>query len=226
MLNEKAVMHNWTLVESYNQEIQEGDIIQIKLFDWTMFNETIILQFHQPRLVLFHKPIWYVVSKEDRHNKTIYELLPASWKKDFWYIWRLDKNSSWLLLLTNKPDVVDRYENPKNDIHKVYQVAIDKPFRTKHVKKTQQWIELTEQGEQPKKWDYFELLSFVSVHYQRDRSWKFRLTITLNEWKKRHIRRVLKFLWYKIYSLHRIKVWKRLLWDIKPGKRKMEKKLY
>jgi 16S rRNA U516 pseudouridylate synthase RsuA-like enzyme len=34
-----------------------------------------------------------VVSKEDKHNKTIFELLPNSWKKDFYYIGRLDKDS-------------------------------------------------------------------------------------------------------------------------------------
>jgi 16S rRNA U516 pseudouridylate synthase RsuA-like enzyme len=48
---------------------------------------------YKPIIVIFNKPKGYVVSKEDKHNKTIFELLPESWRKDFYYIGRLDKNS-------------------------------------------------------------------------------------------------------------------------------------
>jgi hypothetical protein len=30
---------------------------------------------------------------------------------------------------------VDYFENPKNDIHKVYEVEIDKPFKSQHEQK-------------------------------------------------------------------------------------------
>jgi len=40
----------------------------------------------KPIVVIFHKPKGYVVSKSDKHNKTIFELLPDSWKKDMYYI--------------------------------------------------------------------------------------------------------------------------------------------
>ncbi len=84
-------------------------------------------------IVLFNKPKGYAVSKEDKHNKTIYELLPASRKKDFYYIGRLDKDSHGLLLLTNDPALVDYYEKPENDIHKIYEVQIDKPIKSNHI---------------------------------------------------------------------------------------------
>lgn len=86
-------------------------------------------------IVLFNKPKGYTVAKEDKHNKTIYELLPASWQKDFYYIGRLDKDSHGLLLLTNDPTLVDYYEKPENNIHKIYEVQIDKPIKTQHVQK-------------------------------------------------------------------------------------------
>ena len=226
MLKEEAVRVNNELVTSYNQGITEWDDIKVELEgDNNFFEETVQLTFHPPRLVLFNKPKWFVCSKEDPHNKTIYDILPDSRRKDFYYIWRLDKDSTWLLLLTNQPELVDRYENPKNDIHKVYEVQIDKPYRTKDVRKAKNWIDLTDHWELPEKGEFSEMLSFQHVSYKRDSKGRYWLIITLNEWKKRHIRRVLRYLGYKIYKLNRIKVWKRHIGDLKLGKWKMEKKL-
>lgn len=225
MLKEWAVTLNNQLVESYDQVVAADDKLQVAL-EWDdIFKETIKLSFHPPRIVLFNKPKGFVCSKDDPHNKTIYDILPDSRRKDFYYIWRLDKESVWLMLLTNQPELVDRYENPKNDIHKVYEVQIDKPYRTKDVRKAKNWINLNDHGEIPEKWEFSEMLSFHHATYKRDSKWRFRLVITLNEWKKRHIRRVLRYLWYKVYVLRRIKVGKRHLWDLKLGKWKMEKKL-
>ena len=39
-----------------------------------------------PTIVSFYKPKGLVVSKDDKHNKTIFEILPDSWQKDFYYI--------------------------------------------------------------------------------------------------------------------------------------------
>ncbi len=225
MLKEEAVLINWTLVTSYDQWVTDWDELSIDL-EWDdKFNEKVILSFHPPRLVLFNKPKWFVCSKDDPHNETIYNLLPDSWRKDFYYIWRLDKDSTGLLLLTNQPALVDRYENPQNWIHKVYEVQIDKPYRTKDVRKAKNWIDLNDHWEIPENWEFSELLSFHHVSYKRDTKWRFWLIITLTEWKKRHIRRLLRHLDYKIYKLNRIKVGKRHLGDLKLGKWKMEKKL-
>lgn len=91
-------------------------------------------------IVLFNKPKGYAVSKADKHNKTIYDLLPASWQKDFYYIGRLDKESHGLLLLTNDPALVDYYEKPENNVYKFYEVQIDKPFKSQHIQKVKKGI--------------------------------------------------------------------------------------
>jgi 16S rRNA U516 pseudouridylate synthase RsuA-like enzyme len=44
----------------------------------------------------------------------------------------------------------------------------------------------------------------------------------LDEWKKRHIRRLLKALGYRVISLVRTKVGKRTLSTLKPGTRRIE----
>jgi len=225
MLRSDVISINGALVGAFDAVILEWDKLVVTLENGQKFEETAMTTFLRPKLVLFHKPKGCVVSKDDKHNKTIYEYLPDSWRKDFWYIWRLDKDSTGLMILANSPELVDRYESPENDIYKVYEVQIDKPYRTKDVKKATRGIDLTEDGEKPEKWDFYEHLKFVSVRYSRDGKGRYWLTITLNEGKKRHIRRVLKFLWYKIFKLHRVKVWKRHIWSLKPWKYRLQTKV-
>lgn len=225
MLRSEVIQINSTVVTDFGAEILESDELTVTLANGEPFTEKAHLTFLKPKLVLFNKPKGCVVSKSDKHNKTIYSYLPDSRKKDFWYIWRLDKDSTGLLLLTNSPELVDYYENPQNNIYKFYEVQIDKPYRTKDVKKAMRGIELTQDGTAPEKGDFYEMLQFVNVHYSRDSKGLFRLTITLNEWKKRHIRRVLKFLGYRIIGLHRVKVGKRQLGNLKPGKWRIQTKV-
>lgn len=176
----------------------------------------------KPVIVAFNKPKWYVVSKEDKYNKTIFEILPTSWKKDFYYIWRLDKDSDWLLLLTNVPEIVNEVEHPSRNIFKIYEVQIDKPLKTQLKEKFKKWILVTEENEyvrNPKeeiwKWKQMDLLQMHDISYHKDSRWRYFVRILLTYWKKRHIRRMLQAFWYKIHALTRIKVWKYELWRLK-----------
>jgi len=178
----------------------------------------------KPVIVTFHKPVWYVVSKEDKFNKTIYDILPPSWRKDFYYIWRLDKNSDGLLLLTNVPELVNEIEHPSKNILKIYEVQIDKSFRTQHREKFKKWVWVTADGElirdiKSGKYKLVEkdFLQVYDISYKKDQKWKHVLRIVLTYWKKRHIRRILKAFWYKVLKLTRIKHGKYELGRLKPG---------
>lgn len=176
----------------------------------------------KPVIVTFNKPRWYVVSKDDKHNKTIFEILPPSWKKDFYYIWRLDKDSNWLLLLTNVPELVNKIEHPSRNILKIYEVQIDKPLKTQLKEKFKKWLLITEDGkyvENPKnpmrKWKQIDFLQMYDVSYYKDSKWRYLLRVLLTYWKKRHIRRMLQAFWYKINALTRVKFGKYELWKLK-----------
>jgi len=178
----------------------------------------------KPVIVAFHKPRGYVVSKSDKFNKTIFDILPKSWKEDFYYIWRLDKDSDGLLLLTNVPSLVNEIEHPSKGILKIYEVEIDKPFKTYLREKFKKGVWVTEDGQLVKdlkseKWKNIpkDLLKVYDIHYQQDKKWKHLLRIVLEYWKKRHIRRLLKAFGYKVKRLTRIKHWKYELGRLKPG---------
>ena len=241
MIKDKAIKVNWQLVEDINFEIKQWDKIEVKLPNWQVYQEIVEkLPNIKPVIIVFNKPKWYVVSKSDPHNKTIFDILPSSWKKDFYYIWRLDKNSRWLLLLTNDPEIVDKFTNPKNKVIKVYEVQINKSFSSSDIRKVKRWIFVDEQwkllsqkdlekfkwmsNEQKKEflqskyvWR-IDNLAFKDVKYFKDNRWRHFLRIVLDEGKKRHIRRVLKALGYKVLDLKRIKFGKYQLWNLKEWK--------
>jgi len=246
MLKEKVIKINWNIVDSFSFEIKKWDRLEVNLPDWQIYEEVIEkLPNFRPVIVLFNKPKWYVVSKADPYNKTIFELLPQSWRKDFYYIWRLDKNSRGLLLLTNDPEIVDRFTNPKNKVIKVYEVQIDRPFKSSDVVKVKKWIYVDQQWKLlsskmlekmksmsvQQKEDFLkkqfiwriDLLSFKDVKYFKSNKGKHFLRVVLTEGKKRHIRRVLKALWYKVLDLKRIKFWKYELWNLKEWKYRIMK---
>lgn len=180
-------------IESYKYELKIWD--NLKYIDENWYSETLIISENLEnksdwKLILFNKPKWYVVSKSDPHNSTIYEILPEEFKNRY-YIWRLDKDSRWLLLLTDSPKLVNEFEHPKFNIQKEYLIQLSTPFRDSDKQKAKSWI-----------YDEGELLKFLDIS---PTSQPLTYKVTLNEWKKRHIRRVIKKLWYLLLDLQRIK---------------------
>lgn len=195
-----AVFLDWNKIESIAHEVKWWEIIQIKQLN---INKKIKIE-EWLSLVLFNKPIWYVCSKSDNHNKTIYEILP----KEFWnyfYIWRLDKDSRGLLLLTNNSALVDKYQHPRNEVEKEYIIQINKPFSQGDFKKVKKWIV-----------DEWELLPVKTLKYYEQKN-KYFVKMILWEWKKRHIRRIMKSLWYTVIDLVRVREWQFELWNLKEG---------
>lgn len=179
-------------IESYKSELKSWDTLKIHLEDWETYSVTISENDNSAewKLILFNKPKWFVVSKFDPHNSTIYELLPEEFKNRY-YIWRLDKDSRGLLLLTDTPSLVNQFEHPKYEIQKEYLIQLTTQFSDEDKQRAKSWII-----------DEWELLKFKDIVPTKE---MFTYKVTISEGKKRHIRRVIKHLWYNLIDLQRIK---------------------
>lgn len=179
-------------IESYKSELKNWDNLTIIDENWNKENITVSEDGEKSewKLILFNKPKWYVVSKSDPHNSTIYELLPDEFKNRY-YIGRLDKDSRGLVLLTDTPSLVHQFEHPKFEIEKEYLIQLTSPFRIEDKQRAKSWII-----------DEWEQLKFLDIQPTKD---LLTYKVILNEWKKRHIRRVIKKLWYNLIDLQRIK---------------------
>ena len=189
LIDQDQLFVNEKKVENYKAEVHIWDKISIP---------SLHLQFQvkeeksdSPSLLAFNKPKGYTCSKSDPHNPTFYELLPPEFRQEYYYIGRLDKESRGLMLLTSDPHMVHAFEHPSKEILKTYLVKLDRPFDWQLKTRILKGIE--EGG---------ELLRTKKL----EKSDFWRLKITLNEGKKRHIRRIFKALGYEVLDLQRISI--------------------
>lgn len=201
LLTKWNVFLDWEKVEYIWFEVKWWENLQIK-----NMKINVKIQLSQSLdVIVFNKPMWYVCSKSDSHNKTIYEILPKEFQ-NYFYIWRLDKDSRWLLILTSNSELVNKFQHPSNWVEKEYNVQVDKEFSLNDYKKMKKWII-----------DEWELLTVKMAKYYQQKN-KYFVKIILTEWKKRHIRRILNNLWYKVIDLVRIREWQFELGDLKEWK--------
>lgn len=199
LVQDRRVLLNNITVESYSQLLKGWDLLEIKLM-W--IKKKIEEINNNVDMIIFNKPMGFVCSKSDKHNKTIYDILPKEYK-NYFYIGRLDKDSRGLLILTNNSALVDKFQHPSNNVEKEYIVQIDRSFLANDYKKMKKGIK-----------DDWEVLN-IKTAKPFDEKRKFFIRIILWEWKKRHIRRILQNLWYKILDLQRIREWQFELWKLK-----------
>lgn len=71
-------------ISAYTQEVKTGDKLKVKAPNFTI--EEVIQEVQKSStLILLNKPVGYVASKSDPHNKTIYEILPPEYT-NYYYI--------------------------------------------------------------------------------------------------------------------------------------------
>lgn len=116
---------SWNLIMSGKVKINEEVIrqpmtvlkgnekVEVKGYEPVRFTENVYIAFYKPR--------GYVVSKSDRFNKTIYEILPDKFRY-LNAVGRLDKDSEGLLILTNDGELIHRLTHPKYRIRRGYVV--------------------------------------------------------------------------------------------------------
>lgn len=202
LIDQGCVFINWERIESYKQDLNKGDLLLVKSievnFKWICDTQEIQSDI---KMFIFNKPVWYVVSKSDPNNKTIYEILPKE-LKNYYYIGRLDKDSHWLLLLTNDPKLVNEYEHPKHQIEKEYIVQIDRPLRESDIKQCLIGLE--------DEWETLQVKKIETIEDYKINQYR----VILTEWKKRHIRRIFRSLWCHVIDLQRIREWEHQLWEL------------
>ena len=204
LIDNGKIFINKEKVNNYKAELLEKDLLEIpdlRIKEYILSNAS-NTENKKPDFILFNKPKGYTCSKADPYNQVFYDLLPQKFRK-YYYIGRLDKESRGLMLLTSKPELVHQFEHPSKEIEKSYLVQLDKPFDRKLKNKILAGI--SEWGE------------FLRTK-QLEKSDFWLLEITLNEGKKRHIRRIFKALGYVVTDLQRIRIGSYCLGSLPEGK--------
>ncbi len=149
------------------------------------------LRLRPKQLLLLHKPVGYVCSRDGQGSKTIYDLLPEKYHV-LKPIGRLDKDSSGLLLLTNDGQLANKLTHPSAKKMKVYEVTLTTPLKTKDQRTLSDTGVQLEDG--ISRFDELRCL---------DSSEGVRWAVALHEGRNRQIRRTFARLGYTVAKLHR-----------------------
>ncbi|MEI6237286.1 MAG: pseudouridine synthase [Candidatus Saccharibacteria bacterium] len=150
-------------------------------------------------LVLLNKPVGYVCSHAGQGNKTIFDLIPASFKH-LNPVGRLDKDSSGLLLLTNDGDLHYELTHPSYEKTKIYKVMLDKSLSAIDKNMLDRGVMLDDG------------VSRLQVSIDQAK-----VIVKMHEGRNRQIRRTFAELGYKVKSLHRVSFGPYKLGDLNIG---------
>ncbi len=216
LLQSNNIHINQIKAENFGQELNNNDIIDIIWLTTKHNNHVVKLSNNIKKdslidLVIFNKPAWYVVSKWDTHNKDIYTILPKEFE-NYYYIGRLDKDSTGILLLTNDGELANQMAHPSFDKDKKYVVWV-------RTMPTDQDLQSMVNGTEVMIYDKPVWLDFVDINI----IWPRKLQITLAEGKNRHIKRLIQHFGYHCTSIHRSNFGEYELWNLIPGEYKIIK---
>ncbi len=156
----------------------------------------------QKNLVYYklNKPAWIVTTCANIWEKTILDIVDI--KERVFPIWRLDKDTTGLILLTNDWRLANFLMHPRYEHEKEYVVETFWPVNDDQLESISRWV--------------YVLWSMTKkAKVERISSGKFFITIT--EWRNRQIRRMVEEVWWKVKKLKRIRIENIELWDLPIG---------
>jgi 23S rRNA pseudouridine2605 synthase len=184
LIKNKKISVNGQIIINPNTKVTKKDIV-------TYENKKIFLQ--KSIYILLNKPVGYITSLSDEHNrKTVIDLISSEIKERVVPVGRLDYDTSGLLLLTNDGPLITKLIHPSHKVSKSYLVKLSRALEQKDFEKLFNGIILHDGPIKPDKLFY---------PYKKD---KTSIIVQLHSGRNRIVRRIFSYLRYKILELKRI----------------------
>lgn len=153
-----------------------------------------------------HKPVGVITSARDEHGrKTVLDLVPVP--ERVYPVGRLDSDSEGLVLLTNDGGLAHRLTHPRHSVPKVYEVWVRGEVTQSAVSRLLQGVTLEDGLARAEQAELLQVGQGSSV-----------LHLTLEEGRKRQIRRMCEALGYPVERLRRIAIGPLRLGNLRPGR--------
>lgn len=189
-IKEWLISVNWKTAEIW--QVIDPWVDKVKLLDKAVKKQNEYVYFK------LNKPRWIVTTCANIWEKTILDIIDID--KRVFPIWRLDKETDWLILLTNDWRLANFLMHPRYNHNKEYIVETFWPIWDNALQKMRDWLFIL--------WSYTK-----KAVVERISSWKF--AITISEWRNRQIRRMVEKVWCTVKKLRRIRIENIELWKLK-----------
>lgn len=147
--------------------------------------------FHQPAVVMLHKPAGYECSRKPRHHPSVMSLLPPPLRqRGVQPVGRLDEDTTGLLLFTDDGQLIHRLTSPKHHVPKVYQVTARHPVSDEQLQRLRDGVVLDDDPAP---------VRALAVQRTGERT----LALTLAEGRYHQVKRMLAAVGNRCESLHR-----------------------
>ena len=185
-------------------QVLENDVVT--LWEWAEMSRQDFVYYK------YNKPRGIETTCAQRGGKSIIDVIKTP--ERIFPVWRLDMDSTGLIMLTNDGRMTNYLTHPKYEHEKEYVVETFGSITDSQLNTMSEWIEVL-----------WKMTKKCKV--DRLAAWKF--SIVLTEWKNRQIRRMVEEVWSKVKKLKRIRIETLLLeklkeWEIKKLN-KLEKQL-
>ncbi|SHH13673.1 23S rRNA pseudouridine(2604) synthase RluF [Clostridium grantii] len=183
---------NGSLAEK-GTKVSEGDSIEVEGVPLKNKEKSVY--------IAFNKPTGITCTTESKIKDNIIDYI--NYPKRIFPIGRLDKASQGLIFLTNDGDIVNKILRAGNNHDKEYIVTVDKPITQEFIKKMANGVPIL---------DTITKKCFVKKEDQ------FTFTIILTQGLNRQIRRMCKYLGYRVVKLKRVRIMNITLEGLPKGK--------
>lgn len=141
---------------------------------------------------LLHKPAGVVSATQDRHDKTVMDLLGNERKKDLFPVGRLDKDTEGLLLITNDGKLSHELLSPTKHVEKEYECCLASVFDERQKELLEQGVDIGEK----------KLTAPAQVRRLEER----KIALTITEGRFHQVKRMLHAVGNEVIYLKRVRM--------------------
>ena len=179
-------------------DVKEGDVVEV--------NGSRIQTAEKLEYVLLNKPLGYITSVQDEHDRPVVTELVADVNARLFPVGRLDYNTSGLLIMTNDGDLAYRLTHPKHEVPKTYRARVSGTLSSARIAKLKKGVDIGGFVTSPAQ---------VRIIKQGERS--AIVEITIHEGKNRQVRKMFAAVGNKVQELERISLGEIQLGRLKEG---------
>lgn len=203
LIKKRRVQVNNEIVVDPNRKITVGS-------DLVCFDGKDI-SYVQYEYYMLNKPAGVLSATEDKHGKTVIDLITTSKRKDLFPVGRLDKDTEGLLLITNDGDLAHSLLSPKKHVDKEYYAKVEGVVTIEDVEVFAKGLQVDE--------DFLALPAKLTILSQGELS---EIILIIQEGKFHQVKRMFEAVGKKVVYLKRLSMGTlKLDESLKPGEYRM-----